>query len=79
VWWIAEFFPKVPHREKGIPWPTLGLGGRRFIPEGSRLHESVVRRLRDLGDGYAPKNLPRDFVAALRRGDPIEPVVPPRS
>ncbi|MGH8236106.1 MAG: T6SS phospholipase effector Tle1-like catalytic domain-containing protein [Steroidobacteraceae bacterium] len=76
AWWIAEFFPKLPHRKKGLPWPRLGLGSRRRLPKGSRLHPSVVRRLCDLGDGYAPKNLSPQFMAALRKDDRMDPVVP---
>ena len=35
---------------------------RRRIPEGARLHRSVVERLNDKAIGYHPKNLPSQYV-----------------
>ena len=66
LWRILEWLPK---RTKWREWPKgrslLGLylprGEPRLVPEGARIHHSVVRR-RDLIVAYDPLNLPAHFV-----------------
>src|SRR5262249_30703556 len=62
-WWIAEFYPKVVHvRRDGryVSRLRLNLFRPRFMPEGSVIHESVKRRLDEVGD-YRPSNLPKQY------------------
>lgn len=60
-WWIAEFWPKVIHREitpgqwRGSLY--LNMGRRRKINDNIQVHESVAIRLAS-ELGYHPKNLP---------------------
>ena len=64
-WWIAEFWPKVTHRQTtpGVWKPSLrlNLGRRRFIAAGSLVHESVEQRRQHVLD-YKPPNLPQQFL-----------------
>ncbi|HET9410152.1 MAG TPA: DUF2235 domain-containing protein [Candidatus Sulfotelmatobacter sp.] len=58
AWWILEFFPHSyydPVSRK--PKWRIPFGARRIIPEGSVLHESVLRKL-ELDSSYEPPNLP---------------------
>ncbi|QJX09979.1 DUF2235 domain-containing protein [Rhizobium brockwellii] len=61
-WWrLAEWFPKIATRGplgKTRTRAYLPRGERRFIAEGSTIHQSVVDR-RDAGVGYNPLNLPK--------------------
>ncbi|MGO4319353.1 DUF2235 domain-containing protein [Agrobacterium sp. MCAB5] len=63
-WWkLAEWFPKIAKRGplgKTQTRPYLPRGERRYIPEGSTIHKSVIDR-RDAGIGYNPPNLPQKF------------------
>lgn len=67
-WWrLAEVFPKlVYHSDTHKRRPHVGLGRRRRIPEGARLHPSVCERIRDKVPPYSPSNLPADLVARIR-------------
>lgn len=62
-WWPAEFYPKQFHdpRDNFRKKYRMNLFRRRFIPEGSALHESVIMRRRD-DPTYQPRNLPQDRV-----------------
>ena len=60
-WWIAEFWPKIVHKEVSPgEWRgslSVNLGRRRTINPGIQIHESVAQRLAG-GVDYNPKNLP---------------------
>jgi uncharacterized protein (DUF2235 family) len=59
AWWILEFLPHQyydPVAKK--PRWTIPLGQRRIIPEGSVLHETVMKKL-DEDPRYQPPNLPK--------------------
>jgi uncharacterized protein (DUF2235 family) len=65
-WQILEWLPKnakwrefPPDAEKR-GW-YLPLGERRLIPEGARVHPSVIARIA-LGNGYSPPNLPKHYL-----------------
>ena len=47
LWWLAEFFPKMQRRNGALPLPRLGLGRRRYIPNGALIHQSTLRRIRE--------------------------------
>jgi uncharacterized protein (DUF2235 family) len=72
AWWAAEFFPKLPLREGSVlRLPRFGLFHSRTIPDGAVLHQSLVRRIREIS--YAPPNLPPSFIDEIRRpGGPDE-------
>jgi uncharacterized protein (DUF2235 family) len=59
-WWILEFLPHSYYDAilKCARW-RIPLGAKRFIPEGSVLHETVHEKLR-LDPTYRPLNLPAD-------------------
>jgi uncharacterized protein (DUF2235 family) len=64
-WWPAEYFPKLRHsRDSSWRLPTFNRGRHRTIQEGALLHESVLRRLRDL-PSYRPPNISATFTAAV--------------
>jgi uncharacterized protein (DUF2235 family) len=70
AWWFAEFFPKlVYHSTTKKRRPHIGLGRRRRIPEGARLHRSVCDRIREMTPPYSPPNLPPALLEAIRRGE----------
>jgi uncharacterized protein (DUF2235 family) len=67
-WWPAELFPKLRYNKRiGRRLPSLGLGRRRHIEPGARLHRSVMQRMESV-TGYAPANLPQTRSGA-RAGD----------
>jgi uncharacterized protein (DUF2235 family) len=66
LWWLGEFWPKFTKQrvsppgvapEKYFGWPRLNLFRRRHVPEGSCIHESVIKRMQIVPD-YKPSNLP---------------------
>lgn len=64
-WWTLEIIPKLTKfREWPRRWSLLGLylplAEPRRIPDGARIHASLVERLRD-GPGYRPVNLPARY------------------
>ena len=67
AWWIGEYVPKErwSFREKRTRL-RIGRGRRRFVPRGSRIHESVLLRIRDPHLGYAPPNLSGAFIEEVR-------------
>jgi uncharacterized protein (DUF2235 family) len=71
-WWPAEFFPKLRYLPS-LKWrlPALGLGRPRFVPPGSWLHESVLRRIREMS--YVPPSLSPQLIQTIKQ----LPVVPP--
>ena len=65
AWWLLEFLPKsAKYRE----WPKRQVvfgfyipdAEPRLIPEGAVVHESVVKRMAEVGD-YRPVNLPATY------------------
>jgi hypothetical protein len=60
-WWQSEFVPRRVYDTTQIPprkvW-QLPRGRRRYIPEGSLIHESVFQRMQ-LVENYDPPNLPK--------------------
>ncbi len=64
-WWLLEWLPKRakwkegPQRGSSSGW-YIPRGEPRFIPEGARVHHSVIAR-RDSDPGYRPPNLPATF------------------
>jgi uncharacterized protein (DUF2235 family) len=76
AWWLAEIFPKMVYSSTSrTRRPRIGLGRRRRIPEGARLHPSVCERIRDRSPPYSPPNLPPELLSAIRAGSLVEPVV----
>jgi uncharacterized protein (DUF2235 family) len=66
LWWLAEFFPKLPRdHESGRLSPRIGLGRHRRLPDGSLLHKSTLLRIRETE--YSPPNLPADFLEKVRQ------------
>jgi uncharacterized protein (DUF2235 family) len=67
AWWIGEYVPKErwSYREKRTRL-RIGRGRRRFVPNGSRIHESVLLRIRDPHLKYAPPNLSQAFIEEVR-------------
>jgi uncharacterized protein (DUF2235 family) len=68
-WWPAEIWPKMTKRRISAPGeeparfrgrPRLNLFRRRFMPDGSSIHESVFSRKQRL-PRYAPGNLPSAY------------------
>lgn len=58
-WWLAELFPKMVYSSTThTRRPRLGLGRRRRIPDGARMHPSVIDRTREMEPRYCPPNLP---------------------
>ncbi|MDW4497219.1 DUF2235 domain-containing protein [Sulfitobacter sp. D35] len=61
-WWISEYVPRRPQalsRRKPFLGLILPRGEPRWLPEGARLHWSVLKRVRELGD--KPVNLPERY------------------
>lgn len=69
AWWIGELWPKfvkkkispdgaIPAEYRGRP--RLNLFRRRFVPEGSVIHGSVLTRMKLL-PAYHPSNLPKYY------------------
>jgi hypothetical protein len=62
-WWIAEFWPKVVHKQDSTgTWKEsvrVNFGRRRWIADGSLVHESVEQRLANTNVQYKPPNLPQ--------------------
>lgn len=57
LWWPAEIIPRFPYNHaSGKRSFEIPLGRRRFIPQGSWVHESVYQRW-DSHIGYHPRNL----------------------
>jgi uncharacterized protein (DUF2235 family) len=71
AWWILEFLPHsyYDQGQKRVRW-RIPLGAKRFIPEGSLLHETVREKLR-LDPNYHPTNLPNDSGLEPRRACPF--------
>ena len=64
-WWPAEFFPKQQGLAKShYRIPRIGKGRYRCIPKHAKIHESALRRLRDMSD-YRPKNLSPKFIETV--------------
>jgi hypothetical protein len=68
-WWkLAEYYPKRVRRKVEAAdgteqWETFQRSNRfhpRRIPEGSLIHESVLKRRDDVA-AYKPKNLPKEY------------------
>jgi uncharacterized protein (DUF2235 family) len=68
AWWLGEFWPKLTKKKVSAPgvepvkyrgWPRLNLFRRRFVPDGSWIHESVLKR-NALLPSYEPANVPRN-------------------
>ncbi len=70
LWWIAELWPKVSHRQAAPaawkPYLRMNLGRRRLIPADALIHESVRERLQRVPD-YKPRNLGAQTVLAAQR------------
>lgn len=49
------------HRSDTGFWRIRGRGARE-IPEGARLHRSVITRMEDAANAYRPENLPEEYV-----------------
>jgi uncharacterized protein (DUF2235 family) len=60
AWWILEFLPHSYYDPvaKKAKW-RIPLGQRRIIPEGSVVHETVIKKL-DEDSSYKPSNLLRE-------------------
>src|SRR5262249_18274178 len=62
-WWIAEFWPKIVHRQDNSgQWQSrvwFNLGRHRFIMPRCVVHPSVEERI-NANLGYQPPNLPAD-------------------
>ena len=75
AWWPAELVPKFRSGPGfSTRFPTLGLGRRRHIGEGSLIHRSALLRLQK--GAYAPSNLSDPFVILVRSLDSVPDVLP---
>lgn len=71
-WKIAEYVPKWRWSPKTRSNRLrLGLGRHRFIPKGSRVHSSVLKRIR--ASEYTPVNLSQAFIARVRGLSQVPP------
>lgn len=63
LWWVPEFIPKMYYdpRDGYRKKLMIPLGRRRWISEGSILHDSVLKRMRDTEMRYQPPNIPRQY------------------
>lgn len=63
IWWIAEFWPKIVHKEVALgEWRKslyMNFGRRRYIAPNPSVHDAVRMRLEDTRLGYKPSNLPK--------------------
>lgn len=76
AWWIAEFFPKLQwSRAKNRNVYRMNRARCRTILEGELVHESAVRRLRDVND-YTPGNLSPAFVEYVRSLTDVPRTIP---
>jgi uncharacterized protein (DUF2235 family) len=74
AWRVLEYFPK---RDKYKEWPQrkshfgfyIPDGEPRLIPDGANLHESVVKRMAEVGD-YRPINLPATYATVPMPQEP---------
>lgn len=74
LWWIAEVWPKVVHvlNPQGVWRNAIRLNlGRRRIPSGSLLHESVERRLTGGALAYRPPNVPQQHGTIQARSQTV--------
>jgi len=73
-WWVVEFLPHTHYdkQQKQVRW-RIPVGVRRYIPEGSVLHESVEQRI-NANSGYKPPNLPAKYSVERRRDFPAAQV-----
>jgi uncharacterized protein (DUF2235 family) len=75
AWWPAELLPKLRTKPgSAMQWPTLGLGRRRHLKEGSLIHGSTLMRLRK--GIAAPPNLSDPFVAKVHALSSLPEVLP---
>jgi uncharacterized protein (DUF2235 family) len=61
-WSILEFLPRLKPQDSSRPslfGISLPLFERRCIPQGAKLHDSVIERQKQLG--YSPSNIPKKF------------------
>jgi uncharacterized protein (DUF2235 family) len=77
-WWPAEFWPKrVYYQVTGeSKWKWIicpNFARRRLIPEGARIHHTVLDRMADATTRYSPKNLPTQFVTEPENTCELEP------
>lgn len=71
-WWPAELFPKLRYVARlKRRLPALGLGRHRFVAPGSLLHESVLRRIREMP--YAPANLSPQLIQTIKQLTDVPP------
>ena len=67
LWWLAEFFPKLPWQDGSSGWlPEFGLGRHRQIPDKALIHKSVLLRIRE-DKSYLPPNFPTAFLDKIRK------------
>lgn len=61
-WWIAEFWPKIVHKETALgQWQRslcINFGRRRYTAPNPLIHDAVQMRLDETSLGYKPGNLP---------------------
>jgi uncharacterized protein (DUF2235 family) len=64
-WWLGEFVPKWrwSPKTRQHAW-RIGAGKHRFIRKGSRVHWSVLLRIREMP--YSPPNLTPEFLRKVR-------------
>jgi len=61
-WWLAEVFPKWVFSTGHGRHIGFGLGGRRTVPQGAKIHRSALRLIRDPELAYRPPNLSQAFL-----------------
>ncbi len=68
TWGLLELLPRykiVSYKPKKYLW-YWPLFGRRTMPQGAMIHESVDRRMKDASKKYKPSNLPKDYMIYSR-------------
>jgi hypothetical protein len=75
LWWPAEFFPKRVWNStsRSYHW-AIGEGRHRKVLDGALLHESTLRRIRDIR--YSPENLTSAFLQKVRNLDDVPKYLP---
>lgn len=68
AWWPAEFIPKFRHTKGRASFlPSCGLGRSRIVPPEAEINEASLRRIRDDGAMYRPKNLSAAFIDKVKQ------------
>jgi hypothetical protein len=75
LWWLLEIFPKWAYDfHTKSEYIRFGLGRPRILLEGEKLHDSVLKRIRDKTD-YRPRNLSEEFIKGVLELKVVPPML----